>query len=111
MAQLRQGYEEFVARDAEIVVVGPDNEKDFQEYWSKEELPFVGLADASHTVARRYGQEVRLLKLGRMPALVVVDKAGQVVYAHYGGSMQDIPPNREILSVLDRLNQRPDLFD
>ena len=111
MAQLRQEYDEFVARDAEIVVVGPDSEKAFQNYWSKEGLPSVGLADPSHTVARRYGQEVKLLKLGRMPALMVLDKAGEVVYAHYGGSMEDIPPNREILAVLDRLNQKLDLFE
>jgi peroxiredoxin len=104
MAQLRQDYQEFVARDAEIVVVGPDNERAFQDYWHKEDLPFVGLADPTHTVARRYGQEVKLLKMGRMPALMVVDKAGQVIYTHYGGSMSDIPPNREILAMLDDLN-------
>ena len=104
MAQLRQEYEQFVTRDAEIVAVGPDSEKAFQDYWHKENLPFVGLADPTHSVARRYGQEVKLLKLGRMPALMVVDKAGRVTYAHYGGSMQDIPLNREILDVLDELN-------
>jgi len=53
----------------------------------------VGLADPTHTVAKRYGQEVKLLKWGRMPALMVIDKAGQVTYKHYGGSMSDIPPN------------------
>jgi peroxiredoxin len=104
MAQLRREYEQFVARDAEIVVVGPDSEKAFQDYWQQESLPFVGLADPTHSVARRYGQEVKLLKLGRMPALIVVDKEGRVTYAHYGGSMQDIPLNREILDVLDELN-------
>ena len=105
MAQLRQEYEEFVARDAEIVVVGPDSEQAFRDYWQKEDLPFVGLADPSHTVAGRYGQEVKLLKFGRMPALMVIDKAGQVVYTHYGGSMQDIPPNGAILAVLEELNE------
>jgi peroxiredoxin Q/BCP len=104
MAQLRQEYSEFVARDAEVVAVGPDSEKAFQDYWRRENLPFVGLADPTHSVAQLYGQEVKLLKLGRMPALMVVDKAGRVAYAHYGGSMQDIPPNHEILNVLDELN-------
>jgi peroxiredoxin Q/BCP len=108
MAQLRQEYDEFVIRDAEIVVVGPDDQRAFQDYWRREGLPFVGLADPTHTVALRYGQEVKLLKWGRMPALMVVDKTGQVVYAHYGGSMSDIPPNREILAVLDELNQEAD---
>ena len=106
MAQLRQDYGDFLARDAEIVVVGPDDRRAFQDYWREKELPFVGLAVPTHTVARRYGQIVRLLKLGRMPALMVIDKAGQVAYTHFGGSMQDIPPNGEILTVLDELHAR-----
>jgi peroxiredoxin len=105
MAQLRQDYQEFVDRNAEVVVVGPDDEQAFRDYWRKESLPFVGLADQTHAVAQRYGQEVNLLKLGRLPALMVIDKAGQVRYKHYGGSMSDIPPSREILAVLDGLNQ------
>jgi peroxiredoxin Q/BCP len=104
MAQLRQDYQKFVERDAEVVVVGPDSEEAFKDYWGKEELPYVGLADPAHSVAKRYGQEVKLLKLGRMPALMVIDKAGQVAYTHYGGSMADIPPNPQILAVLDGLN-------
>lgn len=104
MAQLRQDYQKFVDRNAEVVVVGPDNEQAFKDYWQKEALPYVGLADPTHTVAKRYGQEVKLLKLGRMPALMVIDKAGQVAYKHYGGSMQDIAPNPQILAVLDELN-------
>ena len=105
MAQLRQGYEGFVDRDAEILVVGPDSKEAFKDYWRKEEMPFVGLADPTHTVAKRYGQEVKLLKMGRMPALMVISKDGEVAYRHYGGSMSDIPPNPQILSILDRLNQ------
>ena len=105
MAQLRQDHQQFVDRGAEVVVVGPDDERAFQEYWRKENLPYVGLADPTHAVASRYGQEVKLLQMGRMPALMIIDKAGQVRYKHYGGSMSDIPPSREILAVLDRLNQ------
>jgi peroxiredoxin Q/BCP len=108
MAQLRQDYQKFVERDAEIVVVGPDNEQAFKDYWRKEKLPFVGLADPTHTVANRYGQEVKLLKFGRMPAMMVIDKAGQVRHKHYGGSMSDIPPNPQILAILDELNQEAD---
>jgi hypothetical protein len=35
---------------------------------------------------------------------MVIDRAGLVRYSHYAGSMSDIPPNREILDVLDKLN-------
>ena len=105
MAQLRQDYQEFVSRGAEIVVVAPDDERACKDYWQKEELPFTGLADPAHTVASRYGQEVKLLKLGRMPALMVIDKSGRVRHKHYGGAMSDIPPNQEILAILDGLNE------
>ena len=105
MAQLRHGYQEFQARDAEVVVVGPDSEAAFKEYWARQDMPFVGLADPTHRVAQQYGQEVKLLQFGRMPAMMVIDKAGQVRYKHYGSSMSDIPPNREILGILDDLNR------
>jgi peroxiredoxin Q/BCP len=105
MAQLRQDYAEFEKREAEIVIVGPEDQSAFVGYWDKENLPFVGLADPDHTVANRYGQEVKLLKMGRMPATVVVDKTGEIIYLHYGDSMKDIPANHEILAVLDERNQ------
>ena len=105
MAQLRQEYQEFVARGAEVVVVGPDSESAFRDFWQREDIPFVGLADPTHTVAQRYGQEVKLLKFGRMPAMMIIDKAGQVRYKHYGDAMSDIPPNPQILAILDELNQ------
>jgi peroxiredoxin len=108
MAQLRQDYQEFVDRDAEVVVVGPDREQAFKDFWRREEIPYVGLADPTHMVARRFGQEVKLLKMGRMPALMVIGKGGEVVYKHYGGSMSDIPPNAQILTILDGLNREAD---
>ena len=67
-------------------------------------MPFRGLPDRGHVVARQYQQEVNLLKLGRMPALLVIDRHGHMRYAHYGRSMSDIPENREILDLLDELN-------
>jgi peroxiredoxin len=104
MAQLRQDYQEFVKRGAEVVVVGPDDLEAFRAYWSKEQLPYVGLPDPEHRVAKLYGQQVRWLKMGRMPALVVVDRQGRVYYQHYGSAMSDIPPDERILARLDELN-------
>jgi len=68
-------------------------------------MPFVGTADPKHVIANLYGQKVKLLKLGRMPALMVIDKEGKIRYQHYGDSMSDIPSNEEILSLLDNLNK------
>ena len=105
MAQLRQDYAQFVARDIEIVVVGPEDAKAFADYFAKETLPFIGLPDPEHAVADLYGQQVKLLKLGRLPAQVVVDKNGSVRYVHYGNSMSDIVENGEVLAKLDELNR------
>jgi peroxiredoxin len=103
MAQLRRDYEKFVEREAEIVVVGPEKAEKFAAYWAKEQLPFVGLPDPKHRVLKLFGQQVKIFKLGRMPAQVLVDKPGTARYVHYGHSMADIPANREMLSLLDQL--------
>jgi peroxiredoxin len=103
MAQLRQDYTEFVRREAEIIVVGPEEPEAFRNYWEKNQLPFIGLPDPDHQVAGLYGQQVSWLKLGRMPALVVVDKQGRVHYQHRGQSMRDIPSNDCVLALLDAL--------
>jgi peroxiredoxin len=105
MARLRQDYDEFVSRDAEVVVIGPEGREAFQDYWGKENLPYTGIPDPKHKVLKLYGQEVNLFRLGRMPAQVIVDKQGQVRYVHYGRLMSDIPDNEELLALLDELNQ------
>lgn len=89
-------------REAEIIVVGPEDQAAFVKEWEKQSYPFVGIPDPEQAVADVYGQEVKLLKLGRMPALMVIDPAGQVIYTHYGASMQDIPKNEEILDVIKK---------
>jgi peroxiredoxin Q/BCP len=104
MAQLRQDYQEFTNRQAQVIVIGPEDDKAFAAYWRQHNLPFVGLPDPKASVLKLYGQEVNLFKLGRMPAQVIVDKAGVVRFVHYGHSMSDIPENAEVLCLLDELN-------
>ena len=105
MAQLRQDYQKFTDRYAEVIAIGPDEANAFADFWHNEHMPFVGVADHEHVIANLYSQKVNLLKLGRMPALVVVDKEGKIRYQHYGDSMSDIPLNETILSLLDDLNK------
>ena len=108
MAQLRHHYPEFVARDTEVVVVGPEDANAFADYWQRESLPFIGLPDPKHSVLKLYGQEVKLFKFGRMPAQVLIDKAGVARFVHYGHSMSDIPKNEEILTLGDEINASDD---
>ena len=104
MAQLRQDYDQFTARGAEIVTIGPEKPDAFRKYWGENEMPFVGLPDPDHSVLKLYGQQVNLFKLGRMPAQMIIDKTSTLRYIHYGHSMQDIPENAELLELLDELN-------
>jgi peroxiredoxin len=105
MAQLRQDYAQFVERDTEVIAIGPEAREEFSAYWNEHEMPFTGIPDPMHTVAELYGQEVRLLKMGRLPAQVLVDKSGRIRYVHYGRSMSDIPKDEELLALLDEINQ------
>lgn len=101
--QLHRDHQEFVKRDVEIVVLGPENADGFRSYWSKNSLPFKGLPDEKHFVLKLYGQEVNIFRLGRMPAQMIIDKAGVLRYVHYGHSMEDIPRNEELISLIDSL--------
>ena len=107
MAQLRREYRKFVDRGAEVIAVGPEDTPAFADFWRREKMPFTGIPDPRHTIAKLYSQKVNLFKMGRMPALVVVDKEGRMRYRHYGDSMSDIPSDEEILSFLDDLNKEP----
>ena len=104
MARLRDGYDQFTRRGAEILAIGPDAPSAFRMYWNAEKLPFIGLPNADHHVAKRYKQEVNIFKLGRMPLVAVVDREGLIRFAHYGASMSDIPRNEVLLDVIDNLN-------
>lgn len=105
MAQLRRDYPEFARRNAAVIAIGPENEDSFSRWWIKHKMPFTGIPDPEHKVAELYGQQVKILKLGRMPELVVVDKQGNMRLKHHGQAMSDIPSNKEVLALLDELNK------
>jgi peroxiredoxin Q/BCP len=104
LARLRDDYEKFTDRGAEILAVGPNSPSAFEQYWRNENIPFIGLPDPDHWVAKMYRQEVNIFKAGRMPLNCVVDRNGYIRFAHYGASMRDIPSNDDLLYVIDRLN-------
>ena len=106
MAQLRLDHSEFIKRQTQVVVIGPENANAFEAYWRDHDLPFIGLPDPKASVLKRFGQEIKLFKLGRMPAQVIVDKAGIARFVHYGHSMSDIPKNSELLELLDQINAK-----
>ena len=103
MAQLRRDYPEFIKRDAVVIAIGPEDEKAFTRWWLEHKMPFIGIPDPKHRIANLYGQQVKVLRLGRMPEVVVVDKQGNMRLKHLGRVMSDIPGNEEVLALLDEL--------
>jgi peroxiredoxin Q/BCP len=104
LARLRDEYQKFASRGVEILAIGPNSLPTFKQYWTKEQIPFIGLPDPDHLVSKKYRQQVKLFKLGRMPLNCIIDAKGNVRFAHYGSSMSDIPSNEELLHVIDELN-------
>ena len=102
--QLHQDFEKFAAKDTVIVAIGPENKLRFNAYWEAHNFSFYGIPDAQHRVLRLYGQEVKPMRLGRMPAQMLVDKTGVLRYVHYGQAMNDITSNEEILNLIDTLS-------
>jgi peroxiredoxin len=105
MARLRRDYDKFTALDTEIIAVGPESQQSFAEWWQTNRMPFTGIADPDHRLAKIYGQQVKIFRGGRMPALFVIDKKGNVRYRHFGDMPGDIPANDEILSLIEKLNE------
>lgn len=103
MTRLRNDYNEFERRGANILAVGPNTEAAYQQYWSAEKIPFIGIPDPEHRIAVLYRQQVNIFKLGRMPLMCIVDQNGRIRYAHYGASMADIPETETLLNVIDQL--------
>lgn len=103
MMQLHQDYEQFNTRDTVIVAIDPDNTDRIQEFWEDNKLEFYGIPDPEKKVLELYNQKVDVLKLGRMPAQMIIDKAGKIRYIHYGTSMKDIPDNEELLKIIDEI--------
>jgi peroxiredoxin len=85
--------------------IGPEDTKSFGDWCHAEHMPFTGILDPDHTIAKLYDQQFKPFKFGRMSAMVVIDVDGNIRYSHYGESMSDILLDEEIFSVLDKLNR------
>lgn len=108
---MRQSHDELTKRDAVVLAIGPDPAVAFKLKWAKEQFPFAGLPDPGHRVADQYGQEVSLFKLGRMPAVIIVDKEGVIRFVHYADNMRHYPRMEKLYAVLDGLREEKQEWD
>jgi mycoredoxin-dependent peroxiredoxin len=100
---LSHDYHAFQQRNSEIIAIAPDSADKLRDYWAKEQIPFPAIPDPDKRILDALGQEFKLLKFGRMPAVVIVDTDGEIHHAHYGNSPSDIPENAEVLGMLDTM--------
>ena len=99
---MKKDIRRFTDRKAQVVVVAPHKKAEVSAYWEKEALPFIGIPDPDGTLGKLYGQEWNLIKLGRMPALFIIDTKGVIVFSQYARNLADIPENKELLEILGK---------
>jgi peroxiredoxin len=100
---MKQDIKKFTDRKAKIVVIAPHETKKVKTYWEKENIPLIGIPDPGGKIGKLYGQEWHLIKLGRMPALFIIDQKGAIAFAQYATNMADIPENGMLIEILDGL--------
>ncbi len=98
MMQLHQDRNLFAQKNIKVIVICPETIEGIEQFLTGHELAFDLVADNDHTLATKYGQKVVLLKLGRMPAQLIINKEETVVFRHYAKNMVDIIENKEILA-------------
>ncbi len=100
---MRDRYEEFQKRGAELLAIAPDTLENARRYFQLNDLPFPCLPDPDREVFRMYDVKSAMISLGQRPGLFVIDKEGIVRYAYLGWQQWEIPSIDETLAQLDAL--------
>jgi len=97
----RDSYEQFSAKDAQVVGVSSDSVRSHRRFAQRHHLPFLLLSDADGAVRRLYGVEKTL---GLLPGRVtyVIDRTGVVQHV-YSSQLRATRHPREALMVLSAL--------
>lgn len=85
-----------------ILVDNENNAKKMEEKYARKYPIYY---DEDKSVAILLNQQIKILKFGRMPGLLIVDKKGIIQWAYYGDSMKDIPENEILFEILKELNK------
>lgn len=101
---MRDRYEEFRARGAEVLAIAPDTLENAEAYFRGNDIPFPCLADPERRVFREYDVKSSIVSLGQRPGLFIIDKDGIVRFAYQGFQQWEIPSIDETLRQLDALS-------
>ncbi len=83
---MKKDIKQFTDRKAKIVVIVPHGTEKVKTYWEKENIPYVGIPDPDGKIGKLYCQEWSLIKLGRMPAMFIIDQKGAIASAQYANN-------------------------
>ncbi|TMB96312.1 MAG: signal peptide peptidase SppA [Chloroflexi bacterium] len=104
---MRERYEDFKQRNAEILALAPDTVENARSYFERNEIAFPCLPDPERSVFRQYDVKSSMVSLGQRPGQFVVDKDGIVRYAYLGWQQWEIPSVEETLAQIDSVQTPP----
>jgi peroxiredoxin len=100
---LRDDYERFTGFGAEVLAISAEPAQRSEAYLRSHPLPYPTLVDAEHEVFDAYDVTSRMISLGQRPGLFVIDAEGVVRFEEIGAQQYNIPPNEQVLKVLESL--------
>jgi peroxiredoxin len=97
---LQQHYQDFLARDTEVIALAVQNLAGAEQIARVTGAPFPILADPDHAVAEVYGVYNLLGDGIATPSVFIIDTSRQVVWSYVGQSAADRP---SVGTILDNL--------
>jgi len=104
VVRLAGSYKKFQELNTELYPITADklgNAQKLETKYAKGKYPIY--YDEDKKVVKLLHQEWKLLRFGRMPGMIIIDKNGIIQWAYYSDSMSDIPKNDVIFEVLEQL--------
>ena len=112
LRRLAEDFYKFKELNVELIPILQDNKKNtrkMEERYGKKIYPIY--YDVKREIGKAFKQEISLLKLGRMPATLIVDKDGIIKWTYYADSLEDVPSNDEMLEIIENLdNYMPNMI-
>ncbi len=103
---MRQDIDKFTALDSQVVVIAPDTLGNAKQYFELNPVPFTALVDETREVYQQFDVQSRLISLGQRPGLFIIDKDGIVRFAFIGMQQWEIPPNSQVLELLQEIENQ-----
>lgn len=100
---MRDRYEEFQERGAELLAIAPDTLEHARAFFERDNLPFRCLPDPDRAVYRLYDVKSSMVSLGQRPGQFVIDAEGVIQFAHLGRQQWEIPAVDDTLAAIDAL--------